>query len=75
MIRTASRRPRFQGRPAAPVAPGNRIEHEPVESDRTADTNAVLDAVECGIRQVIEAGGEFALRQRLARLLPGEAGA
>lgn len=43
---------------------------EPVEAPHIADANAALDQVEVAVKQIIDAGGEFALRQRLGRLLP-----
>lgn len=39
-------------------------------SEREDPANDALDRIEEGVRQVLAAGGEFALRQRLARLLP-----
>ncbi len=54
----------------APRAFIHRPRCEPVESERMADANAELDAIEAGIRRVLDAGGEHALRLRIARLLP-----
>lgn len=53
---------------ASPPMPSARPFCEQPESDNPA--NDALDRIEEGVRQVLAAGGEFALRQRLARLLP-----
>ena len=45
--------------------------HEAWEPDRLA--NALLDRIEADVVAVIDAGGELALRTRLARLLPTNA--
>lgn len=66
-----ARRPRPTFAPAArsaPSAPSARPFCEQPERDNHA--NDALDRIEEGVRQVLAAGGEFALRQRLARLLP-----
>lgn len=49
--------------------------HEPEESERLIDANDALDTIERCVRTVLDAGGEHALRQRLAHLLPPAASA
>lgn len=46
-----------------------RHRHEPAEPVALDSVNAALDQIEADARHVIEAGGEAALRARLARLL------
>lgn len=49
--------------------------HEPHEPLPLVDVNDALDRIEADARAVLEAGGEVALRARLARLLQGDVGA
>jgi hypothetical protein len=44
--------------------------HEPQENDRLSAANEALERLDECIRTVLDAGGEFALRQRLQRILP-----
>lgn len=53
---------------STPAAPRARPFCEAPEREDPA--NDALDRIEESVRQVLAAGGEFALRQRLARLLP-----
>jgi hypothetical protein len=46
-----------------------RHHHEPVENQAIDGVNVALDRIEADAREVIAAGGEAALRARLARLL------
>lgn len=52
----------------APTPPSARPFCEATERENPA--NDALDRIEECMRQIIDAGGEFALRQRVARLLP-----
>lgn len=47
--------------------------HEPAENELLSRANDALDEIERYVRTVIDAGGEHALRQRLAHLLPPSA--
>ncbi|MBL8565892.1 MAG: hypothetical protein JNM89_09260 [Hyphomicrobiaceae bacterium] len=65
-MRARRHHPRFSA--PLPVPPSARPFCEAPEREDPA--NDALDRIEEGVRQVLAAGGEFALRQRLARLLP-----
>lgn len=69
-MRTQRQQNRFIAAPAqpSPAAPSARPFCEAFEREDPA--NDALDRIEDCVRQVLAAGGEFALRQRLARLLP-----
>jgi hypothetical protein len=43
--------------------------HEPPEPAQLDPVNAALDRIEADVRIVVDAGGEAALKSRLARLL------
>lgn len=54
----------------APRTPPTRWVGERDDPNHVEDANTRLDRIETDIRAVIDAGGEFALRNRLARVLP-----
>ncbi len=58
------------GNATAHKCPAPRALHEPVEPDHMSAANDALDMIERCVRTVLDAGGEFALRRRLEKLLP-----
>lgn len=49
--------------------PAPAFRHEPCEPESVLAANASLDVIEAEVVKVLQAGGEAALRLRLARLL------
>ena len=52
-----------------PRHPPARAVSEPAESEHMTRVNEALEVIERCARTVIDAGGEYALRQRLGRLM------